>query len=122
MWIKKKELFMKDDLIYLKHIKEFCEDLKYYLYEIENFEEFKRSKLYQDAVIRKLEIIEEASNNISEKLKKEYPNIPWAEMKGMRNRLIHAYFGVNLNLVWEVLIKEVPKLHKEINQIIKDKS
>ena len=113
---------MKSDLIYLAHIKEFCEDLKYYLYEIENFEEFKKSKLYQDAVIRKLEIIGEASNNISEKLKMEYSNIPWAEMKGMRNRLIHAYFGVNLNLVWEVLIKEIPKLYKEINQIIKDKS
>ncbi len=113
---------MKDDLIYLEHIKEFCEDLLFYLYEIKDFEEFRKNKLYQDAVIRKLKIIGEASNYISQRLKKEYPKIPWAETKGMRNRLIHAYFGVNLNLVWEVLIKKIPKLNKEINQIIKDKN
>ena len=113
---------MKNDLVYLKHIEEFCEDLQSYLYEIKDFEEFKNSKLYQDAIIRKLEVIGEASNNISKELKGEYNEVPWAEMKGIRNRLIHAYFGVNLNIVWEVLITEIPKLHKQINQIIKDKN
>ncbi len=113
---------MKDDLVFLNHIKEFCEDLQEYLYEIKSFEEFKKNKLYQDAIVRKLEIIGEAGTNVSDELKNKYPQIPWREIKGMRNRLIHAYFGVNLKIVWNVLINQIPKLHKQINKIIKDMS
>jgi len=71
-------------------------------------------------VVRKLEIIGEASVNISEELKSKYPNFPWREMRGMRNRLIHAYFGIDLNLVWEVLTRDISKLKKQIEEIIKD--
>ena len=110
----------KDDLVFLGHIKEFCEDLMTYLYEIEDLEEFKKSKLYQDAVIRKLEIIGEASTNISDELKNKYTKVPWKVIRGMRNRLSHAYFGIDYNLVWETLINDIPKLHKQINKIIKD--
>jgi len=109
---------MKNDLVYLNHMKEFCEDLKYYLFEIKDFEELKKSKLYQDAIIRKLELIGEASAHISDELKSNYMNIPWNKIKGMRNRLIHAYFGIDLNLIWEVLIKDIPILEKQIKNII----
>ena len=109
---------MKNDLVYLNHIKEFCEDLKCYLFEIKDFEELKKSKLYQDAIIRKLELIGEASNHISDELKVRYNDIPWNKIKGMRNRLIHAYFGIDLNLIWEVLIKDIPLLEKQIKNII----
>jgi uncharacterized protein with HEPN domain len=111
---------MKNDLVYLKHIDEFCEDLKFYFYEIKDFEEFKKSKLYQDAIVRKLEIIGEASSHISDDLKNKYPQVEWKKIKAMRNRLIHAYFGIDLLLVWEVLIRDIPILHKQIKQIIKD--
>ena len=109
---------MKNDLVYLNHMKEFCEDLKYYLFEIKDFEELKKSKLYQDAIIRKLELIGEASAHISDELKSNYINVPWNKIKGMRNRLIHAYFGIDLNLIWEVLIKDIPILEKQIKNII----
>ncbi|NPA11155.1 MAG: DUF86 domain-containing protein [Epsilonproteobacteria bacterium] len=104
---------MKDDKVYVGHIKEFCEDLIEYLYEIESFEEFKKSKLYQDAVVRKLEIIGEASTNISDELKSRHPEIEWKKIKGMRNKLIHAYFGIDYNLVWETLTREIPNLYKK---------
>ena len=113
---------MKNDLVFLGHIKEFCEDLQEYLYEIKTFEEFKRNKLYQDAIIRKLEIIGEASTNISDELKKRYSQVPWREIKGMRNKLIHAYFGIDLRLTWESLTNDIPKLLKQIDKIIKDLS
>jgi len=111
---------MRDDLVYLGHIDEFCEDLKTYLYEIKDFEEFKKSKLYQDAIVRKLEIIGEASKNISDELKKQYPEIPWRELKALRNVIVHEYFGINYSIIWEVLTKRIPILHEQIKKIIKD--
>jgi uncharacterized protein with HEPN domain len=111
---------MKDDLVYLGHIDEFCEDLKTYLYEIKDFEELKKSKLYQDAIVRKLEIIGEASKNISDELKLKYPEVEWRKIKAMRDRLIHTNFGIDLSLVWEVIIKDIPILHEQIKKIIKD--
>jgi uncharacterized protein with HEPN domain len=112
---------MKNDLVYLEHIDEFCSDLKDYLYELNDFEEFKNNKLYQDAIIRKLEIIGEASKNISEELKNKYPEIPWKEMKALRNVIVHEYFGINYAIIWEVLTKRIPILHNQIKEIIKDK-
>ncbi len=111
---------MKDDLTYLRHIDEFCEDLEMYLYEISDFSEFKKSKLYQDAIVRKLEIIGEASKNISQELKNKYPKLPWKEMKALRNVIAHDYFGLNYSVIWNVLISKIPQLHKQIKEIIKD--
>jgi uncharacterized protein with HEPN domain len=112
----------KEDKVYLMHIEEFCEDLKTYLYEIESFELFKKSKLYQDAVIRKMEIIGEAASNISKPFKEQYSFVPWQLMKDMRNRLIHGYFGVDLSIIWFILTNEIPVLHERIKKIIKDLS
>ena len=112
----------KEDIVYLKHINEFCEDLKEYFYEIGSFEEFSKNKMYQDAVYRKIEIIGEAVSNISDKLKNKYSFIPWLKVKNMRNVIIHGYFGIDKKLVWNVLINEIPVLHEQIKKIIKDLS
>ncbi len=112
---------MKDDIVYLEHIEEFCRDLQDYLYEIKDFDEFKSNKLFQDAIIRKLEIIGEASKNISDELKSQYPEIPWREMRALRNVIVHEYFGINYAIIWEVLTKRIPILHNQIKEIIKDK-
>lgn len=66
----------------------------------------------QDAVIRNLEIIGEAVKNISGDLKSVYPDIPWQRIAGMRDRMIHEYFGVNLQIVWERVEQDVPELSK----------
>ena len=77
---------------------------------------------YQDAIVRKLEIIGEAANNISDKFKARFPDVPWRDIIDMRNRLIHGYFGVDLNIVWQVITKDISHLHKQIKDILKELS
>ena len=114
---------MKSDLVYLLHIQEFCNDIiEYIKYEINSFDDFKNNKMLVDAVVRKLEIIGEASNNISDEFKKRYPNIPFKEMKGIRNILIHEYFGVDYNIVYKTAIEEIPTLKKQIDKIIENET
>ncbi|MGQ4874782.1 MAG: DUF86 domain-containing protein [Promethearchaeia archaeon] len=75
------------------------------------------SKQLQDSVIHRIKIIGEAIKNIPDKIKLKYPNIPWKQITGMRDILIHQYFGADLNLTWEVLKKDIPNLKKEILKI-----
>ena len=63
----------------------------------------------QDAVIRNLEIIGEATKNLSEQLRTEYADVPWKSMAGVRDRLVHHYFGVNLDIVWQIAAMELPQ-------------
>jgi len=81
--------------------------------------DFFESRLIQDAVIRNLEIIGEAIKKITKELRSEYPDIPWHEMAGLRDVLIHDYFGVDLRTVWGV-VHELPRLREEIDKIVKN--
>lgn len=74
------------------------------------FEQFMKNIKDQDAVVRNLEIIGEASKNISSAFKKKYPKIPWNDMARVRDRLIHHYFGVNLDIVWDIVKVDLPSL------------
>ena len=64
----------------------------------------------QDATLRKLEIIGQAVKNLSDEAKSREPEIPWKQIAGMRDKVIHDYFGMNLEIVWAVIEKELPKL------------
>lgn len=105
---------------YLKHI---LDEIDYLVSHTQNLDEehFSRNETLQRAFCRSLEIIGEATKNISEDFKKSYPEIGWKLMMGMRDRLIHKYFGVDYQIVWDVVINEIPKLKKEISGILEVK-
>jgi len=71
----------------------------------------------QDAVIRNMEILGEAAKNLSEDFRAAHPNVPWKNMAGARDRLIHHYFGVNLDIVWQIVSTELSKVNEKILKI-----
>lgn len=80
-------------------------------------EDFLNSIQLQWAAIRGLEIIGEATKNLPEKFRKKYPQISWRQLAGMRDKLIHGYFRVDLELVWKVIQRDIPDLRKELSKI-----
>jgi len=107
---------MKSDKLYLQHILECI--MKIEEYTLEGKHTFYESTMIQDAVIRNLEIIGEATKQISDTLKEQYPNIPWREMAGLRDVLIHHYFGVDLDIVWNVVEQELPELKVSLTNLL----
>lgn len=108
----------KDPLIFLKHIMECIELIEKYTKKLTKRKFLENTKT-QDAVIRRIEVIGEASKNIPQSVKNKYPGIPWRKIAGMRDILTHEYFGVDLHLTWNVAQKDIPKLKRKIVQIIK---
>lgn len=80
-------------------------------------EDFLEDIKTQDAVIRNIEIIGEATKNLSDEIRNKYPEIPWRGLAGMRDRLIHQYFGVNLDVVWNVAKEELPEVLLQIEKM-----
>lgn len=81
------------------------------------YEVFLADTKTQDAVVRNLEIIGEAAKNLSENLRAEHADIPWKGMTGIRDKLIHHYFGVNLDIVWQVATNDLPSLIEPLAKI-----
>ena len=107
----------KDALIYMQHIRDAIFRIKEYTLNITH-EEFMNNHLIQDAVIRQIEIIGEATKKLSRKVRDIYPDIPWKDMAGMRDKLIHDYFGVDIDAVWMTVEQDIPAIEKEIMDII----
>jgi uncharacterized protein with HEPN domain len=83
-----------------------------------DYQEFIKDIKTQDAVIRALEILGEASKGISPKVKEQFPDVPWKFMASMRNKLFHEYFGVSLDIVWEVATDSLPDVFLQIEYIL----
>jgi uncharacterized protein with HEPN domain len=84
--------------------------------------EFDADEVLTLAIIRLIEIIGEAAKHVSSETKDRYPNLPWRQMAGTRDRLIHAYFDVNLNIVWQIVNQELPPLARILENILRDRS
>jgi len=100
---------MKDNFTYLQHILEAIIKIEKYLENVD-FKQFKDNEMMTDAVVRKLEIIGEATNKLTIDFRNQYPDMPWGDIVGMRNRLIHDYFGVDIDLVWKTYQNNLPEL------------
>ena len=83
-----------------------------------SFEEFSKDNKTVDAVIRNFEIIGEASNLLPDEIKDKYSEIDWHRIRGFRNRIVHDYFGVDLQIIWKIIFDQIPDLITEITKII----
>ncbi len=108
---------IKDPLIYLEQINEAIEIIEKYTVGMKKIS-FIRPSAVQDAVILRLEIIGEAARVTPEDFQKKHKEIPWRKIADFRNKLIHDYFGVDFDLVWNILQKDLPKLKKQIEEIL----
>ena len=108
---------MKYDAVYLKHILESIELIQQYIEGI-TLNDFTLSKQTQDAVIRRVEIIGEATKKVSSLTRDANTEIPWKLIAGMRDMLIHEYFGVDLEEVWDTCHYDIPILKKQIRKIL----
>ncbi len=110
---------MKKDLTYLRHILDAIDRILQYTTNVQK-EDFLNNPLLQDGVIRQIEIIGEATKRLSYELRSKYNNVPWKDMAGMRDKLIHDYMGVDIEAVWDTVEHDIPILKKTMVLIIQD--
>lgn len=107
-----------------RHWRLFAEDILECIEKIESyvgsmkFEDFKRDGKTIDAVVRNLEIIGEASKHVPNAIREKYRDIYWSGIIGLRNRIIHEYFGVDLHIIWRIIGKDIPALKEQMKRIL----
>ena len=104
--------YIKDISEAVSKIEQFTQGIKYH--------DFVKDEKTVFAVLRAFEIIGEATKNVSKSIKTKYANVPWREMTGIRNKLIHEYFGVINQVIWKTLKEDIPPLKPKIEQILQD--
>ncbi|AHL22371.1 HepT-like ribonuclease domain-containing protein [Thermococcus nautili] len=105
-------LFLNDMLEAISRIEEYTEGY--------DFEDFINDRKTVDAVLRNLEIIGEASRYVPDEIRSAYPSVPWRRVVGLRNVVVHHYFGVDLGIVWTIIRFQLPELKKSVEKIIED--
>jgi uncharacterized protein with HEPN domain len=107
----------RSQLLYLNDISEAAGNIRSYVGDL-SFDEFRNDRMRVDAVVRNFEIIGEAVKNLSDDLKTQFPVTDLKAVAGFRDTLIHGYFGVDLEILWDIVIHKIPVLQKEIAAII----
>jgi uncharacterized protein with HEPN domain len=103
-------LYLEDIVLSMKRIAEYISGL--------DFQHFKQDYKTVDAVIRNFEVIGEASKNVSEEIKLKYPHVPWKEMYRLRNRISHEYFGIDYEIIWNIVTKHLPVNLEDLTKIV----
>ncbi|MBI5967892.1 MAG: DUF86 domain-containing protein [Deltaproteobacteria bacterium] len=106
------KLFVKDILDCIEKINEFIGDM--------DFDKFMQDDKTKSAVVRKLEIIGEATKNIPRQIREKYRELPWTDMAGLRDKIAHFYFGIDYEIVWEVVKKRLPEIKPIIHKVLKE--
>ena len=109
------------DRDFLGDIQEALEMIRLYTKGL-TYRKFLDDRKTQDAVVRNFEVIGEAAKNVSKDLKTKHPEVEWKNIVGLRDKLIHFYFGIDYKIVWNITKKELPKLRKQINEIFKQQA
>ena len=107
---------MKDDKLYLIHMRERIERIL--TYTRDGREAFLQSEMVQDAVTRNFEIIGEAAKRVSPPLREAHPDVPWQQIGGFRDVLIHGYMGIDRNEVWRIVEQDLSGLKRKLEQIL----
>lgn len=105
-------LYLRDILQNMQDAEEFIQGLSY--------DQFTADKKTFNAVLRSIEIVGEAAKHVPESVRSKYPAIPWKEMAGMRDKVIHFYFGVNREAIWLVVKERIPSLRPLIERVLRD--
>jgi len=107
----------REDRVYLQHALDAIAKIHQYLRDVDR-SRFLAESLIQDGVIRQLEILGEAVRRLSPRLREDHNQVPWKDVAGMRDKLIHGYFGVDLEQAWLTAVEDVPSLEKEVSAIL----
>jgi uncharacterized protein with HEPN domain len=107
---------IRDDQVYLAHIRDALQQIATYTAGMDA-NSFSANRMVQDAVIRQFEIVGEATKNLSDNFRNCHPHLPWKDLAGFRDKLIHQYFGVDLSTVWRSVVEDVPILQEELLKI-----
>lgn len=107
---------MKDDRLYLGHILEAVERIM--LFGRDGEDGFRKDLRTQDAIIRNLQVMGEAAKKVSVEMRAAHPEIPWKDVAGMRDRVVHDYFGISLDIVWDVVQNHVPPLREKVRRAL----
>jgi len=108
---------MKDDKLYLIHISESLNKIESYTAGLD-FAEFEKHTMVQDAVLRKLQVLAESTQRLSDGFKSRHPEIEWYKIAGLRNILVHDYLGIDLETVWAVVENKLPELKDVIRSAL----